>query len=444
MRHLIRPFRAWMIFVILFLVACAPAVSRDTATTSPLSTEPSSPLPTPGQTPSPTAIVEPTEGSPPTPTLPPAPTLVPTPIVTPIPTVTPPIIPEVVGRPQLPFWLYYWQGNEVWRVDDQGQNRELLLDTQQRLGQWLTAHPMAGSDCCPETSGPRVVASPDGQKLALVVVDKDRLTHKGEPFTFSIYVFDVASRNLSLVSEGVRPVWSPDSQRIAFGKERGLWIADLQNNQTSPLVIGDQSNPALYVDYWMWSPNGQRLAYRYSEPMSSKPEIWIINLASPSPPSVVPNIPSDVYYSCFFWMPDGQSLVCIAQDERRAESPLTLWTIAADTGERRQVARGFTFSTIQSSPNGRWLAFSALRAYEGAASDYDLWVASADGAQLLRITSSLPQDLGVYWSPDGTRLVFHREGLGVAILSLETGQVTSPGVNLPHDSRDNYAIGGLR
>lgn len=438
----IKSLNAWMVCVVLLLVACGPAVPQGVATTSPFS-----PLPTPGQTPSPTVLPYPTEPVQPTPTLPPVPTRVPTPVVTPIPTVAPPIIPEVVGRPQMPFWIYYWQGNEVWRVDDRGQERELLLDTYQRLGQWLTAHPMTGSDCCPETGGPRVVVSPDGERLALVVVDKDRLSYKGEPFTFSIYVFDVASRELRLVSEGVRPVWSPDGQRIAFGKERGLWIADLQMNQISPLVAGDESNPAVRVDYWMWSPDGQRLVYRYSESMSSKPEIWIINLASPSPPAVVPNIPPDVYYLCFFWMPDGQHLLC-GSHEGRAENPMSIWRITVNTGERAQLMRDFFLSDIQLSPDGRWLAFSAARAYERQEETYDddLWLVSVDGSQLLRATSGAPQELAPYWSPDGAHLVFLREGSGLAILSLETGQVVSLNVGIPYGSLSNYdyTIRGLR
>ena len=121
-----------------------------------------------------TEAPEPTE--PPTPTLPPFPTPLPTPVVTPIPLAKSPIIPEVVGKTQQPFWIIYWQDNEVWRIDDQGKDKQLLLDTYKSLGQWLTGHPMRGTDCC--WDGRRVEVSPDGLQLALVVVDKIKLAYK--------------------------------------------------------------------------------------------------------------------------------------------------------------------------------------------------------------------------------------------------------------------------
>jgi hypothetical protein len=144
-----------------------------------------------------------------TPTMPPLPTAMPTPAVTPIPTVAPPVIPEVAGKPEQPFWLFYWQDNEVWRIDDRGQDRELLLDTYQRLGQWLTGHPMPGTDCCP--GGPRVVVSPDGRDLRRVTAGPG----------------DVAAVG-----------WSPSgAQLIIKRKEGGPLLLSLENGTTDALDL---------------------------------------------------------------------------------------------------------------------------------------------------------------------------------------------------------------
>jgi len=37
-----------------------------------------------------------------------------------------------------PFWIIYWHGNEVWRIDDQGKERQLLLDWSARryIARW--------------------------------------------------------------------------------------------------------------------------------------------------------------------------------------------------------------------------------------------------------------------------------------------------------------------
>jgi Tol biopolymer transport system component len=133
--------------------------------------------------------------------------------VTPFPTQSPPVIPEIVGKPEQPFWIYYWQENEIWRVDDQGETRELLLDTYQELERWLTGYPHPGTDAVRDSR--RVSVSPDGQKLALVVLDKINLSGR-EPYTYSLYVFDVAAGSLQFISDGGMPVWAPDSQRLAF------------------------------------------------------------------------------------------------------------------------------------------------------------------------------------------------------------------------------------
>ena len=386
----------------------------------------------------------------PSPTLPPFPTPLPTPVVTPIPTVAPPIIPEAVGKDQQPFWIIYWQGNEIWRIDDQGKERQLLLDTYKQFGQWLTGHPMEGSDCCWDSV--RVMVSPDGQKLAVVVVDRIKLTYKGEPFTFSIYLFDIRTGDLRFFSKGASPVWSPDGKRIAFVRltasgempEGGLWIGDLETDQIYQLIEGDPDNPTLHVSYWMWSPESLRIVYRYSEGSIGKPGIWIKSVADSSPSYLIPNVPADFYPYGLLWTPDGQHLLGNVQEWVVPGQPMSLWTISVNSGERQQLTRHMDVAPIQWSPDQNWLTVNARRLYEREEQPYDLWLLSADGTQLLRVTSAPPQDLGGYWSPDGTRLIFQREGTGLSILSLVTGDIASPGVSLAHDSRYNYAIGEIK
>jgi len=281
---------------VLALLALFSSAQSTTQSQSPLptATSPVSQLPTP-------TINNATPPKPyptpqPSPTPPPFPTQPPTPVVTPIPTAVPPIIPEVVAKTQQPFWIIYWQNNEVWRIDDTGQNHELLLDTYQRLGRWLTGYPHPGTDCCLDS--PRVVVSPDGQKLALVVLDKTNLT-QWEPYTYSMYVFDLQTGDLKFISEGGLPRWSPDSKRIAFIRgvaftdgpessgfrwESGLWIADLETDQTYRLVEAeaDPAHPGFPVISAVWSPDSQRIAYQFYQPYQSLPGIWMIDLAKRS------------------------------------------------------------------------------------------------------------------------------------------------------------------
>lgn len=71
------------------------------------------------------------------------------------------------------------------------------------------------------------------------------------------------------------------------------------------------------------------------------------------------------------------------------------------------------------SPNGQWLVYDA---YYPATGNYDLYVVDANGQQRRRLTRSLHNDRLPVWSPDGTRIVFHRVnafGRGVDYWSVE-------------------------
>lgn len=464
MKHFVRLSLCFGLLFYLLLVGCMPVAEEPIATVAFTPSNAGYPAlleltATPGPYPPPTQTLppspEPLPTEPPIPTDPPVPTVPPTPLVTPVPTAVPPYIPEVVGKLQQPFWIYYWLDNQIWRVDDQGQSRELVLDAFQSLGRWLTGYPYPGTDCCLDS--PRVVVSPDSERLALVVLDKINLSQPvgTEPYTYSIYLLDTQSGDLEFLSDGGMPVWSPDSKRIAFmpgeadaggfAWDNGLWIADLETDQLYPLVASDPSNPLLRVYDWTWSPDSQRIAYRYEEDFL-KPEIWITSLADPAASYLVPNIPADFYSYSLSWMPDGQHLLLNLKEQIAQEAPMNFWTISVTTGELRQLTQGLFALSGQWSPDGEWLAFSAIRLHEREEHQYDIWLLSADGTVLMRLTSAPPQSLRADWSPDGTRLVLLREGgLGLVTFSLETGEVmASPTVELPYDFRYNYSVGGIK
>src|SRR4051812_49050460 len=62
---------------------------------------------------------------------------------------------------------------------------------------------------------------------------------------------------------------------------------------------------------------------------------------------------------------------------------------------------------VQISPDGKWVAYT-LSTVDAAAdkSDTDVWMASWDGKQQLRLTSSTESENAPRWSPDGKYLAF--------------------------------------
>jgi hypothetical protein len=406
------------------------------------------PYPPPGVTfaPARTRPPEPTDPPIPIPTDPPFPTPIPTPVVTPIPVAEPPFIPGVVGKAQQPFWIYYWQGNEVWRIDDQGRDRELLLDTQQRLGQWLSEIPdlIKDTDCC--WIGPRVVVSPDGQKLALVVVDKIEVASWDEPFTWSIYVFDVETGDLKLVSEGLLPIWSPDGRRIAFLKEEygGLWIADLESGAIRQRVERHEDSDLHITDY-AWSADGEQIAYLYHrgsyEPI---PDIWLVNADDVTPPRLLLRQPYPIYQ--ITWAPDGQQIFFLSQEGARDTTHYhrgwNLWSVSVAGGATMQLTQDTSIDGITVSPDNEWFSFSGYPLYEDSLERYvrDLWLFNLDGRELSRITANQVSHFAAGWSPDETRLVVWLEESTPLLLSLEDGSTMALDYGLGSD----FSVGGLR
>ncbi len=415
-----------------------------------------SPLVTPGvavnllPTPTPLeAVIEELAVSPlptvtPTP-LPPYPTPIPTDVVTPIPHSEPPFIPDIAAKEPQPFWIYYWYDNEVWRVDSQGNDQEKLLDTYAELGQWLTGHPIPNSDCC--WVGPRVVVSPDGSKLALVVLDKINIM-RGESFTYSIYVFDVASRSFQYVGTGYEVEWSPDSTRIALISQGVLYVSDLINE---PRRLVTPPEDSLLVGEYEWSNDGQRIAYMLDEARIPLSTIWLVDVkAENSPVRLVELAPDPPPYLLTWAEDDSQLFFVSAAGTRDLYQQNRFNNISAVSLQTRQVellTHNVVVYHYRPSPDGQWFVLYGYLPYEQAEDRYesDLWLVHVNDFQLKRITTGLSNMgfsnyVGIGWSPDATRLLLSEYDGKTVLFSLQDGSVTDMGFPPTVDS----AVGGLK
>ena len=157
-----------------------------------------------------------------------------------------------------------------------------------------------------------------------------------------------------------------------------------------------------------FSPDGSRLAY-LAKTSLEEVHVFVAN-ADGSEPVQVSVVPFDDAGDAMFppaWAPDGTHLVHFARDDG-------VWVMAADGSTQRRVAEGWS---VAWSPDGNWIAFGVHDRQ-----DAELRAIRPDGTGLRTLAtadfnSSAFHSIG--WTPDGSAILFHRDGQGVFSVDLE-------------------------
>jgi len=174
-----------------------------------------------------------------------------------------------------------------------------------------------------------------------------------------------------------------------------------------------------------WSPDGHRIAFLHQEAsLGGIPEMLVTKADENG--ELVQLIPSTVWpFWGAAWSSEGKRIFYVyAAKEPTALHFYDLWMI--DTEKRTPVQ--LTTHTIVLSfmlrPKDRsYIVFAGTRPYEQSESPYDLWLISADGAGLHRLTSDPIDDFEPHWSPGGTEIVFRRGNEGIWVLNLIDGRL---------------------
>ena len=203
------------------------------------------------------------------------------------------------------------------------------------------------------------------------------------------------------------PACSPDGRRIAFRSERDgtpdLYVMHRDGDNVIRLT-SDNSNDSRPS----WSPDGTRIAFASSRWVNRNAEIYVMDADGENEINLTNHKWDDVKPS---WSPDGSKIAFVAFRDGAADTPRHIFEMNADGTGRRNLTEdiGLTNSSSPSwSPDGSKIAFVAFRDGAVAFEPRHIFVMNADGTGRRNLTedTGLTNSFSPTWSPDGSKIAF--------------------------------------
>jgi Tol biopolymer transport system component len=166
-----------------------------------------------------------------------------------------------------------------------------------------------------------------------------------------------------------------------------------------------------------WSPDGSRIAFDVGQDPDILPDIWIMNADGTGQTQLTVNDWWDAFPS---WSPDEQWIV-MESDGPNYPATQGIWQMNPDGTGLAQITTipaGVAFDSEPAvSPDSEWIAFTRFRStckfpnrnrFVAAGCTSAIHLVRPDGTGLRRLTSWGHASASPDWSPDGTKIAFHR------------------------------------
>ena len=198
-----------------------------------------------------------------------------------------------------------------------------------------------------------------------------------------------------------QPHLSPDGRQLiystAVGGNADIYLLRVGGDRAINLTAGSPADDS----QGKFSPDGEKIAFRSERDGGG---LFIMGATGES----VRRVTDFGMDPC--WSPDGRRLAFGTEAVGEPYSRLTqstLWTVALETGQTKQLTT--TVDAVQPawSPDGRHIAYWA-----NTGGQRDIWIIAADGGDPVAVTQDRFTDWSPIWSPDGRWLYFSSDRTG--------------------------------
>jgi dipeptidyl aminopeptidase/acylaminoacyl peptidase len=259
-----------------------------------------------------------------------------------------------------------------------------------------------------------------------------------------------------MLAEGDEPELSPSGDRIAFVKDRQLWIVPTDGSVAAKKMFSSNGNSGGQ----QWSPDGKRIAF-----VSNRGDHAFIGVYANDSTSILWLSPSSSVDASPRWSPDGTRIAFVRSPGRggapdsilvRSRRRWSIWTADAATGNAAQIwdAPDKSYPSTHGGTNLHWAANGRIVFLSNAGGQAQLYSISEKGGNPLLLTPGNYMAEYITLSPDGRHLLFagnagsdkddiDRRHIVVVPVDRPEPKVVTPGVGLewtPFITNDGKSI----